>query len=90
MQSAEQVFYEEQFHELVTHILLQLMEAYGTQGFVTDVIEQHNLSLIIYSCGPTPMLKALEINIAIRRRYIYHLSNEWAVELVLVLLVFVI
>lgn len=33
----------------------------GTKGFVTDVIDQYELEFDrLYTCGPTPMLKALE------------------------------
>lgn len=33
----------------------------GTPGFVTDVIDQYEISFDhLYTCGPTPMLKALE------------------------------
>lgn len=35
----------------------------GMKGFVTDVIEQYQITFDrLYTCGPTPMLKALEAN----------------------------
>lgn len=59
--SAEQVFYEEQFHELGDTYIATADGSYGIQGFVTDVLEQQNFSFdYLYACGPTPMLSALD------------------------------
>jgi dihydroorotate dehydrogenase electron transfer subunit len=55
------VFYEEKFKELGPTFIATVDGTRGTKGFVTDVIDQEGLSFdIIYTCGPLPMLKALE------------------------------
>ncbi|MNV89188.1 Dihydroorotate dehydrogenase B (NAD(+)), electron transfer subunit [compost metagenome] len=34
----------------------------GDKGFVTDIIDQYGLAFdVLYACGPTPMLKALDV-----------------------------
>ncbi|WP_078554792.1 dihydroorotate dehydrogenase electron transfer subunit [Bacillus alkalicellulosilyticus] len=60
-QSKKDVFYEEDFASLGQTYVATVDGTHGTQGFVTDVIEQNNLSFdVLYSCGPNPMLRALE------------------------------
>ena len=45
--------------------------SYGTKGFVTDVITEKGLSFdTLYSCGPTPMLKALEMNFSDKKVFL--------------------
>lgn len=60
-QSSEDTFYEEKFSKLGETYIATVDGTYGTKGFVTDVINQYNLQFdTLFSCGPTPMLKALE------------------------------
>ncbi|MBG9445384.1 dihydroorotate dehydrogenase [Cytobacillus firmus] len=60
-QSAGAVFYEEKFSRLGETYLATVDGSAGMKGFVTDVINRLNIDFdILYSCGPTPMLKALE------------------------------
>lgn len=60
-QSQEVAFYEEKFAKLGPTYIATVDGSLGTKGFVTDVIQQKGISFdILYSCGPTPMLKALE------------------------------
>lgn len=62
-QSKEVAFYEEKFAALGATYIATVDGSLGTKGFVTDVIEKKNISFdVLYSCGPTPMLKALENN----------------------------
>ena len=45
---------------------------YGTKGFVTDIMMKRTLILMcLYSCGPVPMLKALEEIFQIKKHF-YH------------------
>lgn len=60
-QTESAVFYEEKFLKLGPTFVATVDGSYGTKGFVTDVIDRQVLSFdTIYSCGPTPMLKAIE------------------------------
>lgn len=60
-QTESVAFYEEKFAELGETYIATVDGTMGTKGFVTDVINEQQLSFdIVYSCGPTPMLKALE------------------------------
>lgn len=62
-QSAPDVFYEEKFMKLGETYVATVDGTYGTKGFVTDIIEQKQLSFDqMYACGPVPMLRALEGN----------------------------
>ncbi|MFC0474797.1 dihydroorotate dehydrogenase electron transfer subunit [Robertmurraya beringensis] len=55
------VFYEEKFAELGETYIVTVDGTLGEKGFVTDVISAQNLSFeTLYTCGPTPMLRALE------------------------------
>lgn len=55
------VFYEEKFAELGDTYIVTVDGSHGEKGFVTDVISAQNLSFdTLYTCGPTPMLRALE------------------------------
>ena len=53
------IFYEQQFAELGETIITTEDGSYGSRGFVTDVSDFQN-SDVVYSCGPTPMLKAVK------------------------------
>ncbi|WP_438823975.1 dihydroorotate dehydrogenase electron transfer subunit [Bacillus sp. JJ1773] len=60
-QSSNVVFYDEQFTQLGETYAATVDGSYGRKGFVTNVIEDDKINFdILYSCGPTPMLKALE------------------------------
>lgn len=60
-QSKEAVFYEEKFSELGSTFIATVDGSYGDQGFVTDVIKSKQIRFdVLYACGPTPMLKALD------------------------------
>lgn len=60
-QTKEAVFYEQAFTQLGTTYVATVDGSYCYQGFVTDVIENEKFSFdVVYSCGPTPMLKALQ------------------------------
>lgn len=60
-QSKEVVFYERQFQELGETHVVTVDGSHGHKGFVTNVLEtlEEDFS-VYYSCGPTPMLSALE------------------------------
>ncbi|SEM46181.1 dihydroorotate oxidase B, electron transfer subunit [Mesobacillus persicus] len=60
-QNESAVFYESKFAKLGETYIATVDGAYGTKGFVTDVITEKSINGdILYSCGPTPMLRALE------------------------------
>src|SRR4051794_2105195 len=62
-QTKNAVFYEHEFATLGETYVATVDGSYGTKGFVTDIITEKGLSFdTLYSCGPTPMLKALEAN----------------------------
>ena len=60
-QTASTVFYEEEFSRNGDVYVATVDGTHGIKGFVTDVIEQHQLNFdVVYACGPVAMLKALE------------------------------
>ncbi|KGP71387.1 dihydroorotate dehydrogenase electron transfer subunit [Pontibacillus yanchengensis] len=59
-QTKESIFYEEKFQKLGSCYIATDDGSYGTKGFVTDVVKECAFSVDQYfSCGPTPMLKAV-------------------------------
>ncbi|WP_035179201.1 dihydroorotate dehydrogenase electron transfer subunit [Alkalihalobacterium bogoriense] len=69
--SKKDVFYEEKFSALGDTYVSTVDGTHGTLGFVTDVIAQQKLNFdVLYSCGPNPMLKALEANYKDRRGFL--------------------
>ena len=58
-QAESAVFYEQEFSELGETYVATADGSYGVKGFVTDVIKDLQFDCV-YSCGPTPMLRALE------------------------------
>ncbi|WP_208589275.1 dihydroorotate dehydrogenase electron transfer subunit [Gracilibacillus suaedae] len=59
-QSKEQIFYEEKFQALGNTYIATNDGSYGKKGFVTDIINELNPAFdYFFSCGPTPMLKAV-------------------------------
>lgn len=70
-QSKAAVFYEHEFSLLGETYVTTVDGSYGTKGFVTDVIAGKNLAFdTLYSCGPTPMLKALETNFSDKKVFL--------------------
>jgi dihydroorotate dehydrogenase electron transfer subunit len=60
-QNKDVMFLENEFTKLGETYVATVDGSYGTQGFVTDVISKYALTFdVLYSCGPKPMLKALE------------------------------
>ena len=60
-QSKDVVFYEREFMRLGETYIVTADGSHGHQGFVTNVLETLADDFdVYYSCGPTPMLKALE------------------------------
>ncbi|WDF03831.1 dihydroorotate dehydrogenase electron transfer subunit [Shouchella hunanensis] len=58
--SKQDVFYEETFRELGDVYVTTVDGSHGMKGFVTNAIDDKQLvSDVLYSCGPTPMLKVL-------------------------------
>ncbi len=59
---ADDVFYEKEFANLGCEVYVSTVDgAYGTRGFVTDIVTQKKLSYTyFYACGPAPMYKAIE------------------------------
>jgi dihydroorotate dehydrogenase electron transfer subunit len=61
-QSKNVVFGEEEFSKLGETYVVTVDGSYGHKGYVTDVINSYQCDFdSLYACGPTPMLKALEI-----------------------------
>lgn len=58
----ESVFYENEFQRLGCRVFIATMDgSYGTRGTVMDAIKEHEITCdFTYSCGPRPMLKAVE------------------------------
>jgi dihydroorotate dehydrogenase electron transfer subunit len=60
-QTENVTFYEEQFSALGETIYVTVDGTKGTKGFVTTVLDEMNPQFdVFYSCGPLPMLRALE------------------------------
>lgn len=59
---AQSVFYVHEFERLGCHVRLATMDgSKGVKGTVMDAIEQYAITCdFVYSCGPRPMLKAIE------------------------------
>ena len=70
-QTKAAVFYEEEFRELGDTYIATADGTYGTKGFVTTLIEKLGTEFeTIFSCGPTPMLKALEAGYRDKKLYL--------------------
>lgn len=69
--SQREVFYEQHFAKLGPTFVTTVDGSYGTKGFVTDAITAYDLDFdVLYACGPTPMLKALEQKFKGKEAYI--------------------
>ncbi len=60
-QTESAVFYEKEFLKNGETYVTTVDGSYGSKGFVTDVMKDLQFDCI-YTCGPTPMLKAIETN----------------------------
>ncbi|WP_028398944.1 dihydroorotate dehydrogenase electron transfer subunit [Ectobacillus panaciterrae] len=70
-QNKDAVFYEEKFAELGETYIATVDGSHGTKGFVTNILDQYGITFdVLYSCGPTPMLKALEQRYSNKKAYI--------------------
>ncbi|WP_223588591.1 dihydroorotate dehydrogenase electron transfer subunit [Neobacillus bataviensis] len=58
-QTKSAVFYEKEFMKNGETYVATVDGSYGKKGFVTDVIKDLSFDCI-YTCGPTPMLRAIE------------------------------
>lgn len=58
-QSKEHIFYEDKFRQFGETIVMTDDGSYGNRGFVTDALAHLNNFERFYTCGPTPMLKAV-------------------------------
>ncbi|WP_059104680.1 dihydroorotate dehydrogenase electron transfer subunit [Shouchella shacheensis] len=69
--SSADVFYEEKFRELGEVYVTTVDGTRGTHGFVTNAIDEQVLDFdVLYSCGPTPMLKVMTERYRGRRAFI--------------------
>lgn len=60
----KEVFYEKEFEALGETYIATIDGSHGVKGFVTDVLKMYQIEFDkYYSCGPSPMLKALTSNI---------------------------
>ena len=60
-QTEDVVFYEDQFEKLGETHFVTVDGTKGSKGFVTNLLEELKPEFdVFYSCGPLPMLKALE------------------------------
>lgn len=70
-QTKDVVFYDKEFSELGDTFVATVDGSYGFKGFVTDVINFYSIDFdILYSCGPTPMLRALEKSFPDKKVYL--------------------
>lgn len=58
-QSAANVFYENELQRFGEVYVTTVDGSYGRKGFVTDILGDIHAD-VMYACGPTPMLKAIE------------------------------
>src|SRR5699024_5415575 len=54
------VFYQPAFQELGEPQIVTNEGSYGHQGIVTDVLKENDSTVCYYSCGPLPMLAAVQ------------------------------
>lgn len=69
-QHAEYVFYEEKFRALGETYIVTNDGSYGHKGFVTDVVGEVGHYDRYYSCGPMPMLRAVQHTCAGKEGYL--------------------
>lgn len=58
----DSIFYEDAFKSLGCNVVVATMDgSYGVNGTVIDAVKEANITTdFVYSCGPMPMLKAIE------------------------------
>lgn len=59
-QNKEHVFYDQEFAEISTTIVVTDDGSYGEQGFVTDVLPDASDFDMYFACGPRGMLRAVK------------------------------
>lgn len=65
------IFYEDKFQKLGDTYIATVDGSFGTKGFVTDVIDEQKIQFdALYTCGPTPMLKALDQRFSDKKGFI--------------------
>lgn len=69
-QTADSVFYEEEFNKLGETFITTNDGSYGQQGFVTDILDEVGSYDCYYSCGPLPMLKAVTTKLEHQKGYV--------------------
>jgi dihydroorotate dehydrogenase electron transfer subunit len=70
-QNKDAVFYENEFAKLGETYIATADGTYGQKGFVTDIIAERNIEFdTLYSCGPTPMLRAIETSFPNRKVFL--------------------
>ncbi|HET7522083.1 MAG TPA: dihydroorotate dehydrogenase electron transfer subunit [Bacillales bacterium] len=68
--SGREVFYEKRFAELGETCVTTVDGSHGQKGFVTDAMKADGDDFhVMYACGPTPMLRALERQYAHKEAY---------------------
>lgn len=73
------VFYEERFKQLGQVFVATADGTYGTKGFVTKVIAAESIDFdVLFSCGPLPMLRALEVAYANEKQVYLSLEERMA------------
>ncbi|WP_430786065.1 dihydroorotate dehydrogenase electron transfer subunit [Virgibacillus flavescens] len=69
-QTADSIFYENEFNNLGETFITTNDGTYGHDGFVTDVLDGVGEFDCYYSCGPLPMLKAVTNTLRGEKGYI--------------------
>jgi dihydroorotate dehydrogenase electron transfer subunit len=68
-QSDSAVFYEEEFSHNGETYIATVDGSYGRKGYVTDIMKDLQFDCI-YTCGPTPMLRAIEQQYAKQKMFL--------------------
>ncbi|OLS42042.1 dihydroorotate dehydrogenase electron transfer subunit [Bacillus sp. MRMR6] len=68
-QSQSAAFYEEEFSHNGETYIATVDGSYGKKGFVTDIMKDLQFDCI-YTCGPTPMLRAIEKDYANQKMFL--------------------
>ncbi|MFP7296067.1 dihydroorotate dehydrogenase electron transfer subunit [Neobacillus niacini] len=68
-QTQSAVFYEEEFMGNGETYITTVDGSYGSKGFVTDIIKHLKFDCL-YTCGPTPMLRAIEKEYAHKKLFL--------------------
>lgn len=70
-QSANHVFYEKELAGFGEVYVATVDGTYGKKGFVTDILHESEFNgEVLYACGPTPMLRAIEDGHFAKRTYL--------------------